>query len=165
MARRPARLRLTALLAPALAAGLLAALPPVATADHTPAPGQVVLAGSMQSELGCSGDWQPDCAATALAPAGGTVFSGTFEMPAGSHELKVAVGGSWDESYGAGGAADGANIPLVLKGAASVEVVYDHATHLVAFRPTELSGPRERADADRPGVPCASRSPRSASTS
>ncbi len=148
MARRPARLRLTALLAPALAAGLLAALPPAATADHTPVPTQVVLAGSAQAELGCSDDWQPDCAATALDPAGGTLFSRTFDVPAGEYELKIAVGGGWTENYGAGGVADGANIPLVLQGPASVEVVYDHATHLVGFRPTALSGPSEPEDAD-----------------
>ena len=39
----------------------------VALADHTPDPDAVTVAGSLQSELGCPGDWQPDCAATHLA--------------------------------------------------------------------------------------------------
>ena len=46
--------------------GLVAAVgPPAAAADRT-----VALVGSLQSELGCPGDWQPDCAATELAPTG-----------------------------------------------------------------------------------------------
>jgi hypothetical protein len=32
-------------------------------------PSSVTIAGSMQSELGCPGDWQPDCTATQLATA------------------------------------------------------------------------------------------------
>ena len=35
-------------------------------ADHTPAPTTVTVAGSLQSELGCPGDWQPECASTHL---------------------------------------------------------------------------------------------------
>ena len=46
------------------AAGLL--LLPVATASHTPAPTTVTVAGSLQSEAGCPGDWNPACAATHL---------------------------------------------------------------------------------------------------
>jgi hypothetical protein len=47
---------------------LVGALPLVQTAgaSHTPSPTTVTIAGSLQSELGCSGDWQPDCAATHL---------------------------------------------------------------------------------------------------
>ena len=40
-------------------AGLLLVLPS-ALASHTPAPTAVTIAGSLQSELGCPGDWQPD---------------------------------------------------------------------------------------------------------
>lgn len=36
-------------------------------AAHTPAPTAVTIAGSLQSELGCPSDWQPDCAATHFA--------------------------------------------------------------------------------------------------
>src|SRR5215211_9246861 len=35
-------------------------------ASHTANPTNVTVAGSLQSELGCSGDWQPDCANTHL---------------------------------------------------------------------------------------------------
>jgi pullulanase-type alpha-1,6-glucosidase len=145
--RRPAHLRLTALLAPVLAAGLVAALPPVASADHTEVPTQVVLAGSVQSEIGCAADWDPACGASALAPTDAPgVFSGTFAVPAGAYEIKVAIGGGWDENYGADGVEDGPNIPLVLEGPAELEISYDHATHRVGIRPTELSGPATEAD-------------------
>ena len=77
-------------------------------------------------------------------------------MPAGSYEFKVAINHSWDENYGAGGAANGANIPLVLKGAATVEFSYDDVTHQVGIRPTELSGPGDQRRTGRmPVTHCA----------
>ncbi len=69
-----------ALLISALASPLRA---PVALAN-TPNPTSVTIAGSLQSELGCPGDWQPDCAATHLAyDAGDDVWQGSFTLPAG----------------------------------------------------------------------------------
>jgi pullulanase-type alpha-1,6-glucosidase len=112
---------------------LLPLAPPAAHADHTPAPSAVTLVGTLQSELGCPGDWQPDCAQTRLQPVEGSpgVFRGTFEVPAGRHEYKVALGGSWDENYGAGGAPGGANLALDAPGGA-VTFTYDHATHRIS---------------------------------
>ena len=49
----------------ALAVAALVLLP-AATASHTPNPSSVTIAGALQSELGCPGDWQPDCAAAHL---------------------------------------------------------------------------------------------------
>ena len=52
-----------------LAAGLaLVALLLVSSAgaNHAPAPTHVTLVGSLQSELGCPGDWDPACAASRL---------------------------------------------------------------------------------------------------
>ena len=40
--------------------------PPAAQANHTPLPSTVTLVGSLQSELGCPGDWQPECPQTRL---------------------------------------------------------------------------------------------------
>ena len=62
--------------ATALAVGLggaVALLPTAATA----AVGSVALVGDLQSELGCPGDWQPECAATELAPTG---TDGVFDV-------------------------------------------------------------------------------------
>ena len=48
-------------------------------ADHTPDPTNVTVAGSLQSELGCPGDWDPDCATTHLTyDASDDVWQGTF---------------------------------------------------------------------------------------
>ncbi len=41
--------------------------PSAGRADHTPDPASVAVAGSLQSELGCPGDWQPECSDTELA--------------------------------------------------------------------------------------------------
>ena len=115
--------------------GLLAVLLPTqrAAADHTPIPTAVALVGSLQSELGCPGDWQPECTATHLEPVPGQpeVFRATFTVPAGSYEYKVALNNSWDENYGAGGAAGGANLPITSTGD-PITFTYDHRTHVIS---------------------------------
>ena len=74
---------------------------PSAAANHTPAPGSVTIAGDLQSELGCPGDWDPGCAATHLTyDATDDVWQGTFTVPAGSWEYKAALNDAWDENYG-----------------------------------------------------------------
>ncbi|MDX6253022.1 MAG: hypothetical protein QOF10_6382, partial [Kribbellaceae bacterium] len=85
----------------------------------TPAPARVAadrvitIAGSLQSELGCPGDWTPSCPQSELAKGTtGTQYGKVFDVPAGAYEYKVTVNGSWDENYGAGGVLKGANIPL-----------------------------------------------------
>jgi pullulanase-type alpha-1,6-glucosidase len=104
-----------------------------AAADHTPLPGTVTLVGSLQSELGCPGDWQPECDATHLQPVAGEpgVFRGTFTVPAGGFEYKAAINESFDENYGAGGVQGGANIPLTAPGG-EVTFTYNHTTHVIA---------------------------------
>ena len=112
---------------------VLVALPGAARADHTPLPTQVTLVGSLQSELGCPGDWQPECVATGLAAGRRrrrASSARTFDVPAGGFEYKVALNGSWDENYGAGGAPGGANIPLTAPGG-QITFTYDHATHRI----------------------------------
>ena len=97
----------------ALAALALAAAVTLTGATHAAAPTSVTIAGSLQSELGCPGDWQPDCAATHLTyDAGDDVWQGTFTVPAGSWEYKAPLNNSWDENYGLHAQRDGANIPL-----------------------------------------------------
>ena len=116
----------------AVAAVGVATLAPPAAADHTPLPGTVTLVGSMQSELGCPGDWQPECDVTHLEPVVGQpgIFRGTFTVPAGGFEYKVAINESFNENYGAGGAPGGANIPLTAPGGA-VTFTYNHNTHVI----------------------------------
>jgi pullulanase len=100
-------------------------------ADHTGQPGSVALVGSLQSELGCPGDWQPECASTELT-FDGAAWRATFALPAGNFEYKVALNDTWDENYGAGGAQNGANIALVLAAPGNITFTYDHATHVIS---------------------------------
>ena len=126
------RMRLVIVGLAVAAVGVATLPPPQAAADHTPLPGTVTLVGSLQSELGCPGDWQPECDATHLQPVAGEpgVFRGTFTVPAGGFEYKVAINESFDENYGAGGAAGGANIALTAPGGA-VTFTYNHNTHVI----------------------------------
>ncbi len=101
--------------------------------------------GSMQSELGCSGDWQPDCAATQLPKdPSGTTYSKTFTLPAGAYEYKVALNGTWDESYGGDGGS--ANTPLAVGGQVQLNVVYDGKAHTTAVTPLDLDNTLTGAD-------------------
>lgn len=91
-------------------------------------------AGSFQSELGCPGDWQPDCLRSWLQdPDGdGTYQYSTTSLPAGSYETKVAINEGWDENYGAGGEANGSNIGFTVPADdAPVTFSYDAATHVL----------------------------------
>ena len=74
-------------------------------------PASVTIAGDLQSELGCPGDWQPDCATTHLTfDANDAVWQGTFTIPAGNWQYKAALDDSWNENYGANAIQNGANI-------------------------------------------------------
>ena len=113
-------------------AGAALVLLPVATASHTPNPSSVTVAGSLQSELGCPGDWQADCAATHLTyDSGDDVWQGTFSVPSGSFEYKAPLNDSWTENYGFHAQLDGANVPLNVPSAASVKFYYDHKSHWI----------------------------------
>ncbi|WP_434994942.1 pullulanase-type alpha-1,6-glucosidase [Arthrobacter sp. Ld5] len=140
---RPALRRRSRLAAVVLTAPLLATfMPAPALADHTTPPGAVALVGSLQAELGCPDDWQPECAATRLVPVDGSpgTWSATFDVPAGSYEYKVALNGSWGENYGADGAAGGANLALQAPGG-PVTFTYDHRTHVISSdAPTAPTG-------------------------
>lgn len=110
--------------------GLLNAMP--AAAAHTPLPSSVTVAGSMQSELGCPGDWQPECSTTRLTQGADTVWRGAYAVPAGSWEYKAALNAGWDENYGVSAQQNGANIQLNLAGGGrTVRFYYDHGTHWI----------------------------------
>jgi len=93
----------------------------------------VTAAGSFQSELGCPGDWSPDCLRSWLEdPDGDGVYTYTTGLiPAGSYEVKATHGQSWDENYGVGGAPNGANIPFTVPGNALTTFSYVLSTHVL----------------------------------
>jgi hypothetical protein len=92
----------------------------------------VTIAGSMQSEVGCPGDWDPTCSKTHLTyDASDDVWQGSYSLPAGSYDYKAAIDDSWSENYGANATAGGSNIPLNLAGPTSVKFYYDDKSHWV----------------------------------
>jgi glucoamylase len=130
--RRSRRTRVGRLRAALIAlAGVALVLPPVAMGAATPNPTSVTIAGSLQSELGCPDDWQPDCATTHLSfDANDDVWQGTFTIPAAGYEYKAALNNSWVENYGLHAVSNGANIPLLAPGT-SVKFYYDHKSHWI----------------------------------
>jgi hypothetical protein len=112
--------------APMRSAGAAAVLACWLAAPAQAAPASVTAAGSFQSELGCPGDWQPECALTHLAyDADDEVWQASFPLPAGSYEYKAAIDDSWTVSYPAG------QVVLSLVAPATVKLYYDDATHWV----------------------------------
>jgi pullulanase-type alpha-1,6-glucosidase len=102
-------------------------------------PDFVGLPGTHQSELGCTGDWQPDCELTPLLyDAEDDVWQAVFLIQPGNDQdqngprYKVALNKSWAVNYGLGGQAGGADIPLVVDEPTEVKFYYDHKTHWVA---------------------------------
>ena len=124
-------------------AGLGLAVPlaaPARAADAT-----VALVGSLQSELGCPGDWQPDCAATELLPTGQAGrYAADFLVPAGSWDYKVALNDTWDVAWGKAGGGD--NAPLTIAGDSLLRFTYDDASHLIGVAPVDLTGGYTAAD-------------------
>jgi pullulanase-type alpha-1,6-glucosidase len=149
------RTRLRRVLAPiaVIAAGALVATSATLPAAATPAEPDartVTLVGSLQSENGCGGDWDPACEATRLTQVDDTTtYAGEFVLPAGSSEYKVAINGSWDENYGAGGVEDGPNYPVTVAADTRVRVEYDDESHLTTVTPLEHLADDEADDADR----------------
>ncbi len=104
----------------------------IGPAAAPPQPFAVTIPGNFQSELGCSGDWQPFCAVTHLGFDGeDAVWQGTFSIPAGNWEYKAALNDSWDENYGANAQRNGPNIGLNLSDSSNVKFYYSHQTHWV----------------------------------
>jgi glycosidase len=132
----------------AVLAALALAVSPlvVAATPAAAAPTTVTLVGSLQSEFGCAEDWDPACAATHLAKSG-TTWTGTWTLPAGSYEFKVAINDAWTENYGAGGAPGGANIPITVGGPAKLAFSYDEVSHVTTYTPLGLVTTTQPGDA------------------
>ena len=92
--------------------------------------------GSFQSEMGCSGDWDPGCLRSWLedADGDGTYTFETTALPHGSYEAKVAINEDWPENYGAGGVPGGANIAFTVPGDnTKVTFSYDSVSHVLSI--------------------------------
>ncbi|PKO00871.1 MAG: DUF3372 domain-containing protein [Chloroflexi bacterium HGW-Chloroflexi-4] len=109
-----------------------------ASAQEINQPDSATIAGTMQSELGCSGDWMPGCETTNLVfdPIS-NIWKATFVVTPGNDQdkkgprYKVALNGSWDENFGKNASRGGADIPLVVDQQIEVTFYYDHLTHVI----------------------------------
>jgi pullulanase len=96
----------------------------------------VTAPGTLQSKLGCGGDWKPDCLRTWLQdPEGKGIYTfATKGLPRGNYEVKAAINLSWTENYGKDGVKDGPNIPFaVARDNAEVFIAFDPAKHLLTI--------------------------------
>lgn len=99
-----------------------------------PLTGMVNAPGSYQAQAGCPGDWQPECAVTALTKGDDGLFrSGPFTLTAGDYEAKIALDGSWTTNYGVDGKQDGDNYKFTLAADGTVEFEFDPATNLLTI--------------------------------
>ena len=110
-------------------------------------PTNVSVPGSFGSEIGCPGDWQPECDQLQLSRrSNDDVWSATITVPAGTYEYKAAIDKSFDTNYGLHAEPGGANIALVVpSGGAKVTFYYDNATHWVT---TDVDAPIVTAAGD-----------------
>ena len=105
----------------------------------------VSMPGSHNSEIGCPGDWQPDCdQAQMTLDANDLVWKKTVTLPAGGYEYKAAINKSWDENYGAGGAPNGPNIPLAVARRRRGDVLLRPRRHWVTTDARGRSSPRRQ---------------------
>jgi glucoamylase len=105
-----------------------------ATDDHSSV--IAVAAGSFQSALGCSADWDQACLRSWLEdPDGDGIYTlETSALPPGSYETKVAIHESWNENYGQGGVLNGKNIAFTVPAVdSSVSFSYDATTHVLTI--------------------------------
>ncbi|GAA1552074.1 hypothetical protein GCM10009789_02200 [Kribbella sancticallisti] len=106
--------------------------------DPVAQPANVSVPGDHNSEMGCAADWSPDCdqAQLTLDPKD-QVWKGKYTGLAGEHAYKAAINKSWDENYGAGGNANGANISYTGP-TTPVTFYYEHGRHFVT---SDAQGP------------------------
>ena len=110
----------------------------VVHAQSSSNPDSVNIPGTHQDELGCPGEWQPECENTMLTyDEEDDVWQGTFEIQPGNDgdkkgpRYKAAINGSWGENYGLNATSNGPDIPLVVKEPTRVKFYYDHKTHWI----------------------------------
>lgn len=103
----------------------------------------VTLVGNLQDELGHTGDWDPKATATIMKHEGDGLYTFTGTLPKGTYEYKIAINGSWDENYGAGGRG-GNNISLTLQQETEVTFYYNDRTHAIADSTWYTPIPKEK---------------------
>ena len=147
MALRPALVALTSGLA-VIASGLTV---PLTATTATAAERTVTVVGSLQDELGCSGDWQPDCAKTDAHPRSATPrIPRVFGVPAGQLRVQGRDQRLVGRELRPEGAKTARNLPLVLERPGHARFTYDDTTHRVGIAPSRPAGAATKADRSWP---------------
>ena len=117
----------------------------IAQAQDSTNPETVTIAGTLQSELGCAGDWMPECDKTFLSyDAEDDVWQGTFLVQPGNDEdkkgsrYKAAINGLWNENYGSDATPGGADILLPVNEPTEVKFYFDYKTHWITDNVTTV---------------------------
>ena len=72
-----------------------------------------------------------DATSNQMSYLGNDLYQYTFkDVPAANYEFKIAIGGTWDENYGADGIANGANISLAVDKKQDITIYYSDVSHL-----------------------------------
>ena len=81
----------------------------------------------------CNGkEWDPGAAENVMTKGDDGIWSITYtNVPAGEYELKVTAG-SWDNNWGADGAANGENVKIVVEEAGDVTVKFNPANNMIS---------------------------------
>jgi len=97
----------------------------------------VVLAGSFQDELGCYGDWVPDCTNTALIyNSDSELFEADLNIPTGCYDYRVVLENSWENSFGQEGIHNGPNYTISIPANPDItHFTYDPVSHIVSSTP------------------------------
>ncbi|MDP4143695.1 MAG: alpha-amylase family glycosyl hydrolase [Bacillota bacterium] len=117
---------------------------------ETPGGREVVLVGDIQSALGAGSSWAPDNIKTRMKYQGNGVYQYSATVPAGNYQYKVAIGGSWDENYGANGVRTGANISLTVPTTEKVTFLYSDVTHKIVDTTTYVIATPKLSGTDVP---------------
>ncbi|MFF9206360.1 pullulanase-type alpha-1,6-glucosidase [Streptomyces sp. NPDC014986] len=128
---RPRRRTIHAAAITVVLAATTAALPALA-ADDEPTTTAVAVASDFDGQLGCAGDWAPDCDQAQMQRRADGKWSLTARLKAGTYAYKAALNKSWAVNYGLNATPGGANIPLTVPdGGAEITFVYDPVTHWI----------------------------------
>ncbi|MFI7237387.1 pullulanase-type alpha-1,6-glucosidase [Streptomyces cyaneofuscatus] len=129
---RPGRRRSAHAAGLAMLLAATAAVAPASAAEEESAPPAVAVAADFDQQLGCAGDWAPDCDQAQMRHRPDGKWSLTARLTAGTYSYKAALDKSWAVNYGLNATLGGANIPLTVPaGGAEVTFVYDPVTHWV----------------------------------
>lgn len=105
------------------------------------APTSVNVTGNLQGEVGCPGDFAPDCTATELVyDATDDVWQLSLDLPTGAYEYFAALDGSFAIRYGRGAALGGPAISLDVSADGPVKFYYDDKSHWITDNVTSVIG-------------------------